>query len=125
MARPLVGSARCCRFQITAASEGEEMQIREIADSELELADIPPADADWGEIGRFALTYNGYKVLGSFEVCAEIANARRHGSLAELRTCLFFEHRRWRHFGRAPDHEAMAYIQSIVEKIRGHVMASG
>ena len=54
-------------------------------------------------------------------MCAEIANARRHNSLTDLRTCLFFEQRRWRHFGEDPEGEDMAYIREVVEKIRGRV----
>src|SRR5262245_42902326 len=99
--------------------------MREIADGDLTPADIPPADADWGAITEFALTYNGYKAWGSFDACAVIANAQRHGTLAELRTCLFFEQRRWHHFGDEPDDEAMLYIRSVVEQIRGWVAAGG
>jgi hypothetical protein len=95
--------------------------VREITNSELMLADIPQADADWDVIGEFALTYDGYKAWGSFEKCAEIANARRDGSLADLRTCLFFEQRRWRHFGDDPDRETMSYIRGLVEQIRSRV----
>jgi hypothetical protein len=97
----------------------------EIANDDLKLADIPATDADWDAIAAFALTYNGYKACGSFEACAEIANAQRHGSLAELRTCLFFENRRWHHFGRDPDDEAMAYIRSVIEQMRALVAARG
>src|SRR5262249_53601640 len=115
----------CCEAPLVASGSGriEEMRMREIANSDLELADIPPASANWDEMGAFALTYNAYKVLGPFEACAEIANAQRHGSLAELRTCLFFEQRRWQHFGGEPDSEAMAYVRGIVEQIRKHVAA--
>jgi hypothetical protein len=95
--------------------------VREIANHALALVDIPAADADWGTISEFALTYNAYMAQGSFEACAEIANAQRHGSLADLRTCLFFEQRRWRHFGDDPDDEAMAYIRGIMEQIRRYV----
>lgn len=94
---------------------------REVANTDLTPTDIPPADADWYTIAEFALTYDGYQRWGSFEKCAEIANAQRHGSLDELRTCLFFEQRRWRHFGDEPDAESMAYIRGVVEKIRGIV----
>jgi hypothetical protein len=86
--------------------------------SELSLADIPSPDAAWDVIQDFASTFNGYKVHGSFEKCAEIANEERHGSLTDLRTCLFFEIRRWHHFGDEPDADAMADIRVIVEKIR-------
>lgn len=97
--------------------------MREISNRDLQLADIPPPDAEWNEIGRFALTFNGYEHWGSFEKCAEVANRRLDGSLTELRTCLFFEQRRWRHFGYEPDEETMAYIRGIVEKIRRKIMA--
>ena len=66
----------------------------------------------------FALTFDAYEVLGSFEACGEIANARNSETLTNLRTCLFFEQRRWRHFGEEPDSSSMEYIHGIVEKIR-------
>ncbi len=97
--------------------------MREIANRDLRLADLPPAEADWGRIAKFALTFNGYTVLGSFEKCAEIANAQRHSSLTDLRTCLFFEQRRWRHFGEHPDDDAMAYIRRVLGQIRDRVAA--
>jgi hypothetical protein len=97
--------------------------MREITNSELTLADIPGPKADWGTIGKFALTFDGYKAWEPSEKCAEIANARRHDSLKDLRTCLFYEQRRWRHFGDDPDEQAMAYIRDVVEKIRNRVAA--
>jgi hypothetical protein len=42
-------------------------------------------------------------------------------TFAELRTCLFFEQRRWRHIGEVPDAEAMAYIRDLVRQIRAKV----
>jgi hypothetical protein len=84
----------------------------------LTIEDLPGPLADWSTIGAFALTFDAYAVLGSFEACAEIANARNSETLTDLRTCLFFEQRRWRHFGEAPDPSSMEYIRGIVEKIR-------
>ena len=90
--------------------------------------DIPAADAPyWGVIDRFALTYDGYSHLCSFEQCADIGNAaadehQASGGLPEsldaLRTCLFFEQRRWRHFDEHPDDATMEYIRALVEAIR-------
>ena len=74
----------------------------EITNQDLRLEDIPLEDADWSAIGRFVLTFNGYEYWGSFEKCGEVASAHSHDALAGLRTCLFFEQRRWRHFGYAP-----------------------
>jgi len=104
--------------------------MEEIANTDLTESDLPTSDAQWREIGRFALSFNGYEHWGSFEKCAAAANRWRHAyraegslpdSLTELRTCLFFEQRRWRHYGLDPDEEAMSYIQAIVDRIREKV----
>jgi hypothetical protein len=107
------------RPRTTAMSEP-----RYISNMQLRADKLPPPDADWEAIQRFALTFNGYTYWGSFERCSEIANARRGETLTELRTCLFFEQRRWRHFGYSPDEESMAYIRRLLEQIRARVAAA-
>ncbi len=91
---------------------------------------MPVSGSGWREIGRFALSFNGYEWWGSFQGCAEVAErgleafratGRLPDSLAGLRTCLFFEQRRWRHFGLDPDEEAMRYISALLEGIRDRV----
>ena len=100
-----------------------EFGVKEIDNGELRADDVPSADADWGSLWHFALTFNGYDFWVSTDKCAEIANTRKHDSLTELRTCLFFEQRRWRHFGETPDKKATAYIRKLVEQIRSRVVA--
>ena len=95
--------------------------MKEIDNDRLTSADIPPPHAEWECISEFALTFGGYERHGSFEACANIANAKRNQTLTELRTCLFFEQRRWHHFGETPNSEAMLYIWDIVERIRAKV----
>ncbi len=95
---------------------------KEISNAELTLAELPSPGSVSDVIAKFASTFNGYKQCGSFEACAEIANARRHNTLTELRACLFFEQRRWRHFGETPDAEAETYQRSLVEGIRMKVV---
>lgn len=87
-------------------------------DFRLTLSELPGPNATWSEIAEFALRFNGYEVHGSLERCAEIANSRKHDSVTDLRTCLFFEQRRWRHFGESPDAEAMQYLRTVIEKLR-------
>ena len=70
------------------------------------------------ELNAFAHTFAGYEACGSFERCAEIANAEDHSSLDNLRSCLFFEARRWHHVGEDLDAEDEAYWRLIVAKIR-------
>jgi hypothetical protein len=103
---------------MTKSSPGESALI---ANDDLVLANIPASDADWGEIMPFAHTFDGYKIMGSFEACAAIANERRQETLTELRTCLFFEARRWRHFGEDPDPLAMEYIRGLLTQIRDRI----
>jgi len=109
---------------------------RAIPNSALVESDIPTRDADWGTIWPFALTFDGYTYWGSSTKSAEIANqwsemylTKRSlpDSLTELRTCLFFEQRRWRHFGYDPDPsdaETTGYIQALIDRIRDKVRAS-
>lgn len=94
-----------------------------IPNDRLRPEDLPAADADWGTLGRFALTFNAYDHWGSFDACAEVALEKRHSTLSELRTCLFYEQRRWRHSGFEPYDEHLEYIREVVEKIRAKVAA--
>lgn len=95
--------------------------FKRIANTDLTSSDIPSPDADWFDVQRFALSYWDWTRFGSFDKCLAFANEGRPESLDELRTCLFFEHQRWRHFGVEPGEEFMVYIRWIVEKIREHV----
>ncbi len=95
-----------------------------IANDALRKSAVPPVTADWLTIWTFALSFDGYTHWGSFERCADIANARNPQDLTEFRTCLFFEQRRWRHFGEEPDPEATAHIASLLDGIRALVPGS-
>ena len=100
--------------------------MNEISNGDLNPDQIPQPEAGWYEIGSFALTFNGYEFHGSLDACGEIANHwlktyETDGALPEtltdLRTCLFFEQRRWRHYGYDPDEETMLYIRALVAAI--------
>ena len=95
----------------------------EIPNRDLSLANIPAADADWSSVSDFAHTFDGYAHCGSFERCAEIGNAKQPTTLTELRVCLFFEARRWHHFDLFPTGSELAYIRTVVERIRKKVDA--
>lgn len=82
---------------------------------------IPLENADWEEINVFAHTFDGYAESGSFERCAVIAHQRLHDTLSELRTCLFFEARSWRHRGDEPGNGDLAYLRGLVRQIREKV----
>ena len=95
--------------------------MRTISSEDLRPTDVPADEAPLSALMDFAHTFDGYKECGSFERCAEIANAKDHTTLDNLRTCLFFEARRWRHFGEDPDEESEAYWRQVVALIRSRV----
>ena len=45
-------------------------------------------------------------------------------TLDELRACLFFDQRAWRHFGEDPDDDGMEYIRALLTAIRSRVTAA-
>jgi hypothetical protein len=99
----------------------------EIPDDELNLSAVPGPDAPELVLHEFALTTNGYERMGNGKRCAEPANEARErwrhtrdlpATLEELRCCLFFEQRRWHHYGYGFDDEAMQYAREIVAAIR-------
>jgi hypothetical protein len=104
----------------------------EIPHDKLTLESVPSTTARWSPaIETFALTFNGYQNIGD-EECGRLANkvkeelrkddgALRALTLAELRGCLFFEQRRYRHFGTEPEAEERRYIDALLDAIRAAI----
>ena len=103
--------------------------MQEIANTNLAEHDLPPPGADWEPINAFAHTFNGYAYSEKLHEIGNDASAAFEQSqalpesLSELRACLFYEARRWRHYGYDPGETAMRYIHALVEAIRIHVRA--
>lgn len=70
----------------------------------------------------FALTLDGYNVMGGFEICADLANRGTPTTLTELGCSLFFEARRERHSGGISTNEEL--IRDLLRGIRQKVEAS-
>jgi hypothetical protein len=92
---------------------------------------VPPVTAPWHSIVGFALTIDGYKAVGGKE-CAQLANRTKSEfsrnaasvealSLTELRLCLFFEQRRFNHFGHEPQDTDRIFINTLLEAIRRRI----
>jgi hypothetical protein len=93
-----------------------------LASTELRLSDVPEESAPWPQIERFALTFDWRRGYQHYEL--EDQNLSKLGSsssLEELRGHLFFERRRWRHFGKKPDPLAMQQIRRMIGIIRSKV----
>ena len=97
------------------------------------LTDVPGEDADWPEIAKFALTFDGYEFCGSLEKCSQLAHrvrklveASRECSLSipEARACLFYEQRPARWLESKPEGEWLAYVTALVSGIREAVGAN-
>jgi len=85
-----------------------------IPTASLRISDVPSHDADWAAISQFALTFSGHEWAGSAVKCGDLANSARERyessperqvpklTLDEVRACLFFEQRRFHHFGERP-----------------------
>lgn len=94
---------------------------------------VPASDAPLSEVMQFATTtYFGYDRHGGVEGLGALANSsielwRQSRSLPSsvqlIRASLFFESRRWHHYGYSPDDEAEAYMRALVEKL--HVLSGG
>ena len=106
--------------------------MNNIPNSQLIESDIPNQRASWKKIEPFALTFNGYKHWGSFKKCREVASEgvklyrekkQLNQSLTDLRTCLFFESRRWKHYEKNHSKKGMEYVHILVEAIRVRVLA--
>ena len=88
-----------------------------ISNSSLELANIPAPGSNYYDISEFALAFDGYELPN----CAELANSRSAKTLSELRAVLFFEQRRFRHFGCNPEGKDLEYVRILVQEIRAKV----
>jgi hypothetical protein len=106
--------------------------MNKLSNSLLIEDDIPSRRASWKKIVPFAMTFNGYQHWGSFRKCREVAQTgvqlyrnrqELDQSLTDLRTCLFFEARRWTHYEKNPSKKGMGYIRALVEAIRRRVQA--
>jgi len=99
--------------------------LKPIPHIELREEILPPGAAHWGDIVPFASTFNGYQHLGNVAALGEVANKKaldpQSCTLSELRAALFFEYRRYNHFGHDPDAAAMRHIHLLVEEIRKRV----
>jgi hypothetical protein len=85
----------------------------EVHNTELSVGDIPSFKESWPRIEPFAYTFDGFRYWGSIERCAEEAE-KTPSTLTQLRTCLFFEAKRWKHLKSEPDEPAMRRIRALV-----------
>jgi len=106
--------------------------MNKIPNSQLIAKDVPSSKATWKKILPFALTFNGYEHWGTFKKCREVAHQgvilykgkqALTLSLTDLRTCLFFEAMRWKHYEKEPTKQGLDYVRTLLDAIRARVLA--
>src|SRR6476620_8881415 len=90
--RPLLN-----RQQVTRV---DSWPIKTIPTKRLNLSDIPEPTADWETIGRFALTFDYREAVQYWKRPPDRRELSVSSSLVDLRYYIYFENRRWNHFGR-------------------------
>jgi hypothetical protein len=114
-AAPLLNPEEAVQMDATLGRSGD---LRE--------EDLPSTYGDWSEYARFAASH----VPRSQDDAGELANwafsrwqrtAELPGTLEELRSCLWFEYRRWRFHDRVPDAVTMRYCAALVRAMRAYV----
>lgn len=104
--------------------------MNKIPNSQLIIGDLPSRRAAWKNIIPFAQSFNGYEHCGSVQKCRDVAkqgvalhkaNRDLNQSLTDLRTCLFFEARRWKHLEKDPNKAGLDYVRALLEAIRVRV----
>jgi hypothetical protein len=100
--------------------------LEQIPNHTLQEEHLPRSGARWERIVPFASTFAPYEHDG-FKAAAAVANEKAapptDWSLSDLRAALFFEYRRYNHFGYGPDAVAMVHIHAVVEEIRQRIQS--
>ena len=104
-----------------------------IPTQDLKLADVPDLSSPWSgpdkstpwrTISGFALTFDSAERDPYHLEENGLAGLSSDSNLVLLRAHLFFEQRRWNHFGRPPDEKAMGEIRRVLALIRGKLSQS-
>lgn len=90
------------------------------------LKAIPHPNSSWDKISNYALTHNGYEhnpnVAGFANTLSVYFYEKKEipfsYTIDDLKDCLFYEQRRFRHYGWAPEGEDLKYIQALLSEIR-------
>lgn len=91
--------------------------------------DAIPESFSWQASAEFAHLIDGYAIMG--DALGTLANehlqaAERQGvwrgTARELWLCLFFEHRRWRHFGEYPKGNDLKLLDDLCRVLREQLL---
>jgi hypothetical protein len=90
----------------------------------LSLADVPGVEAPIGKIFEFALMFDPRELKDQGLSLGNLDDLSDESSLPELRGHLYFEQRRWNHYGQLPDSKSEAQLRRIVSMVREKLVLS-
>jgi hypothetical protein len=90
-----------------------------------------PVPLSWEDSNAFVYLLNGYTAMGPDELGGfankRVDQARKTGvwtgSVRDLWLCLFYEKRRWRHFGDEPTGPDRVLLDALCEALRQELVA--
>jgi hypothetical protein len=94
-----------------------------VPNANLATTPVPRRGDSWDAVADFALSYDGHAYWADLPELANRVLQRwtrsrlLPGTLDELRGCLFYEQRRWHHFGEEPAGRSAEYVWAIVDAI--------
>lgn len=118
------------RWQDPSRVPGGAFAACALSNMALTTAVIPGRSDAWDVVSDFSLSYDGYAY---WDDLPELANRSVQrwtrdralpASVDEIRGCLFYEQRRWHHFGEEPHGRAAEYVWSLLDGLRELVAAA-
>jgi hypothetical protein len=100
-----------------------------VPNGQLRVHGIPDRGDPWDAVSSFSLSYDGYAY---WDDVSELATRWVRGwtrdrtlptSIDEVRACLFYEQRRWHHFGEEPNGRGAQYVWALLDTVRSLVAA--
>lgn len=99
----------------------------------LRREEVPDRGVPWYQVWEFALAFDGYAYARGAHTLGEEANraaavwsvnTELPTDVNALRACLFFEQRRYHHYGTDPEGSDAEYVWALVEGIRAQSPSS-
>ncbi len=89
-----------------------------IASAQLTPDVVPIRVTDWGDVVRFAATFDPQSECPSGSSIAGVADIDLNSTIAEMRLALYLEWRRYNHLGYDPDPATVHQTQAILDQLR-------
>jgi hypothetical protein len=100
-----------------------------VTNAQLRVHGIPDRGDPWEAVSSFSLSYDGYAYwddvseLATRHVRVWTRDRMLPASIDEVRACLFYEQRRWHHFGEEPNGRGAQYVWALLDTLRSLVAA--